>query len=518
MNRESEPIAVETQAAGPVASDRRIGALDLARGIALFGILLVNVQSFNLSLLGPRPDYAIEATDGAVQWAISTFAEGKFWTLFSILFGMGFAVMLERAGTDGRGFVARYLRRTFALAAFGVLHIVLIWTGDILFNYAAAALLLLAMLFCGPWLGLVAAAVAIGAARWIGVAAGDMFLLAVYAFVAAVYLRNDSRWRLALTVAAGAAAIASMAAYGSSSPAEAKKAAGYAAALLIVGVLGLVARGKGVQRLWRAGAWLLLAPMLASAIATSAAQWVPAGLWPSATPASEVQRMQRRFELRARGLAENKTMSEGSYADAVRYRTQEGFKRPMQTLFIMCMGASGLFLIGIWLVRSGAARWPERHKRLWRGLAWIGFPLGLASVLGGEWLIEAVSASKPLTATLSLVPEVGATLMALGYLAFAFLLASRGIADGALAWVASTGRMALTNYLMQSVLATWFFYGYGLGFWGLGRTWQAVFVLAVFVLQAVVSRWWLSKRYYGPMEWLWRWITYLRRPPMRIGA
>nr|WP_283254717.1 DUF418 domain-containing protein [Luteimonas galliterrae] len=172
----------------------------------------------------------------------------------------------------------------------------------------------------------------------------------------------------------------------------------------------------------------------------------------------------------------------------------------------------------MWLVRSGAARAPERHRKLWRGLAWVGFPLGTLAVIGGERWVEAASASKPAAALLSLLPEAGALSMALGYLAFAFLLAGRGAADGRLSWVAASGRMALTNYLMQSVLATWFFYGYGFGFWGLGRTWQAVFVLAVFAVQAAASRWWLAGHRYGPMEWLWRWITYARKPAMRIRA
>lgn len=517
--RMSDAPAEDAETA-PIASNRRIGALDLARGFALLGILLINVQAFNLSRL-PRPDggHRLEPLDGIVQWLLAAFVENKFWALFSILFGMGFAVMLERAGADRRGFVARYLRRASALALFGVLHIVLIWSGDILFNYAVTAMLLLAILFCGPWLGLALGVAAVAVARLLGLNAGDMLLLGTYSATVALYLRvagPDRRKTLAICIAAAVLAIAGMAVYGSATPAEARKAAGYAIALAVAGGVALFDRSADARRLLRAGVWLFMAPVLASAIASALAQWTPAAFWPAATPASEAKPMQRRAELRARGLAENKAMAEGSYADGVRFRMSNGFKRPIDTVFVLSLAAGGLFLIGMWLVRSGAARWPERHSRLWRGLAWVGFPVGAISVIGGERLIEAASGSKPAAALLSVLPEAGAILMALGYLAFAFLLAGKSAAGGPLSWVASTGRMALTNYLMQSVLATFFFYGYGLGFWGLGRTWQAVFVLAVFALQVLLSRWWLSDHRYGPMEWLWRWITYARKPTMRM--
>lgn len=70
--------------------------------------------------------------------------QGKFWVLFALLFGMGFALMRERAERAGRPFFGLYLRRTLLLALFGVLHIVFVWVGDILFAYALSALLLMA--------------------------------------------------------------------------------------------------------------------------------------------------------------------------------------------------------------------------------------------------------------------------------------------------------------------------------------------------------------------------------------
>ena len=85
-----------------------------------------------------------------------------------------------------------------------------------------------------------------------------------------------------------------------------------------------------------------------------------------------------------------------------------------------------------------------------------------------------------------------------------------------LGWLAPAGRMALTNYLLQSVVAAIAFHGYGFALWGqLGRAAQVALVFAVFAAQVVLSALWLSRFRFGPVEWLWRWLTYGTRPPMR---
>ena len=85
--------------------------------------------------------------DWFASWFIAYFVQGKFWTIFSLLFGMGFAVMLARAAEAGREFKIVYLRRVLALAIFGGAHYVLLWQGDILFSYAVAALMLMVVLY-----------------------------------------------------------------------------------------------------------------------------------------------------------------------------------------------------------------------------------------------------------------------------------------------------------------------------------------------------------------------------------
>jgi uncharacterized protein len=82
--------------------------------------------------------------------------------------------------------------------------------------------------------------------------------------------------------------------------------------------------------------------------------------------------------------------------------------------------------------------------------------------------------------------------------------------------LAPFGRMALTNYLCQSLVMSSIFFGYGLGYWGLGRAWQLVFAVALCALQIAFSHWWLARFRYGPAEWLWRAVTYMKIPAMRI--
>jgi len=104
--------------------------------------------------------------------------------------------------------------------------------------------------------------------------------------------------------------------------------------------------------------------------------------------------------------------------------------------------------------------------------------------------------------------------MCLGYLAWIV----RGVQTGAplLASLAPVGRMALTNYLVQSIVCTLVFYGYGLGFFEqLSRAWQVPFALALFAVQVALSHWWLARFRFGPAEWAWRALTYGQLPPMR---
>ena len=106
--------------------------------------------------------------------------------------------------------------------------------------------------------------------------------------------------------------------------------------------------------------------------------------------------------------------------------------------------------------------------------------------------------------------------MTLGGVAALALLRQGATGKRWLGALAPAGRMALTNYLLHSVIASLVFYGYGLAMWGrIGYSGMVVFAVVAFAAQVVASRWWLARYRFGPLEWAWRGLTYGRRPPMR---
>ena len=147
----TEPVTPppRSEVFAPVAESQRIEALDVVRGFALLGIFLMNIEWFNrpISAINEGMPRGLTGVDWLASWFIGYFVQGKFWTIFSLLFGMGFAVMLVRAERSGREFIKVYLRRILALAVFGAVHYIYIWEGDILFSYAVGALALLIVLY-----------------------------------------------------------------------------------------------------------------------------------------------------------------------------------------------------------------------------------------------------------------------------------------------------------------------------------------------------------------------------------
>jgi uncharacterized protein len=364
----------------------------------------------------------LHGLDYTAAWFIYTFVQGKFWTLFSLLFGMGFAVMMTRAEQAGRDFVRPYLRRSVALLGFGLIHACLIWGGDILVMYALVAFVLL-----------------LGFRK----------------------LRTNWLWRLALL-------------------------------LYLVPVL---AYSVGLATTYRAL---------------------------HSTPAAYAQKMQERAEEHQKWV--NKVaiaeplLRQGSYAAMSRQRAHDlldNFR------FIALEGPMilGVFLFGMWLIRSGRMLRPQAHLPFFRRmLRWTlapGILLALFSAWCGTSFMPGLDT--PRNQIGLMLMHIASMLLCLSYLSTLVLWLQHPGSARVLAWLAPAGRMALTNYLMQSLISTWLFYGYGLGLAVyFSRAWQVLYVLVFYALQLLLSRWWLSRYRYGPMEWLWRYLTYLRRPPMRI--
>jgi uncharacterized membrane protein YeiB len=476
----------------PVAQGERIVALDVVRGFALLGIFLMNVEFFNRPLADLDAGLAVAATglDYWAGWFVHVFVRGKFWTMFSLLFGMGFAVMLTRAERTGAAFAAPYLRRTLALGVIGALHFVFLWAGDILFSYAMGAALLMVVFHARP--------------RILFLLAGFSGVMALGCALASKLLHGPLPWQPFLLIGAP---------------------------LLVLATVAAVLRRWPLSGMRNAGLALYLLPFLAMAIGGGAMLLQPpqarlqAAEQAATTPArraelakAERQRKESLQEHAAKVVEETRVMSHGSYVEAVSLRAR-GFGRQAGQDAAFAVIVVGMFLLGAWFVRSGIMLDPAAHLPLFRRLAWFGIPLGvgaslLAAVIATHHVRGQNDGAFQLATGMAMLGNLPASL---GYVG-AVVLAFHGRWRRWVAALAPAGRMALTNYLLQSLAGTLFFYGYGLGHWGMGRAGQLVFVCVVFALQLLLSRWWLSRYRYGPMEWLWRGFTSLRWPRMRQVA
>ena len=512
--------SVDELALMPIRSDERIQALDVIRGFALFGIFLMNIEWFNRPIAGLESGMPLHVSgiDYFVGWMIFTFVRGKFWTMFSLLFGMGFAVMLARAERAGRDFVKPYLRRIAALAIIGAAHYILIWTGDILFSYALAAIGLMILFYAEPLLLLIAIVLSgvLGAALGIDALAGTAVSLTVVA-LAALYIRNDTR----LPLVAGEVPIVSV------------LLAVIALHAIVIGLLfklpssvyvgiiaGVAARlasrfhDPAPARLWRAGSFLYLAPFLAMAISGLVLTVAPQ-LHPEPTTEQRVQTQKERAEHVANIREEAALMTGPSYPAAVKYRARVFSEEGVDVGFAVI--ALGMFLIGAWFVQSGVMADTAAHLQLFRKMALYGLPLGLGiSVLSSLIAVTEIPGQNDGAYRLAEGLQMLSNLPAcLGYVGLLVLMLHSSSMWSKISFLAPAGRMALTNYLCQSIVQSVFFYGYFMGHWGMPRAWQAVFVAVVYTVQIVFSHWWLSKFRYGPMEWLWRAATYWQWPAMR---
>jgi uncharacterized membrane protein YeiB len=567
------PSAPRPEPFSPVAESQRIEALDVVRGFALLGIFLMNIEWFNrpLATFGQGIPPGLTGLDWLASWFIAYFVQGKFWTIFSLLFGMGFAVMLVRAERAGRQFTQLYLRRILALAVFGGVHFIYLWEGDILLSYAAGALGLLIMLYGRARPILIACAVLLAVGS---IPDADPFLrgaggLAVIGWLA-LYLRGSKRvaWRAIslplasfLMLLAGAlVAIAAVALWllpdGPIEPRLPLTVLG--PLLLVVGGLSWKYHEPSEQRSLRMAVAIYVFAGLAmtsmglvqhftpdpAALPAAAAgkpgdNAAPAARAdalsrPSAAQSTAAQlkntRQQRAADIRAERAArlaelavlkadEVKTFTTGSYLDTVAWRGRLFLDKAADDGGFAVI-LVGMFLLGVWFVRSGVMVDSARHLAFFRTLALWGLPLGIGlGLLSGLIAMSHTPGDRydgwGIARGLLMLGNLPACLGYVGLMVT--MLHSRGLWSRVRV-LAAPGRMALTNYLLQSLICMLFFYGFGLGHWGMPRARQVLFVALVYAAQIAFSNWWLARFRYGPMEWLWRGFTYRQVPPLRVGA
>ncbi len=387
-------------ASGPVGEGERIVLLDVLRGLAIFGILAVNVLVFSAPVRMPGFVRAeASALDEVVEAVLAAAFVGKFYTLFSLLFGVGFALQLQRAEARGDGFALRYARRLGVLFALGAAHAVLLWEGDILWLYALLGFVLLGVR------GL-----------------GDRTVLALV----------------------GACLIAS------------------------------------IGGLWLADRWLL-----------------------------------RTSDLSADLLAEAiRIYGSGSYGEIIAHRLATLPRSLFELVLEQAPGALAMFLLGLYVGRNRLFESAGDFAQPMRGSF---VALLLAAVAANAAFVYGELSGQSRFEVVGLA--LGGPLLCLVYvLAVARLLRARRWQ--ARAWpVAAVGRTALTNYLLQSLICTSIFYGYGAGLYNrIGAAQAVALAVGIYGVQLAASAWWLAHFRFGPVEWLWRSLTYGRRQPLRRSA
>ena len=400
----------------PIGLGERIVALDIVRGLALFGVLQINLifMSGNSYQQWAGVTYPLGWGGSVLTWAQENLINGKAVACFSMLFGVGVCIQMERISEKGYAYGLFAMRRLGALAVIGVAHSTLIWNGDILLVYAVAALALL------PFLR--------AKVRTILFALSAAFLLELNHGTILHWLRAPDE-------------------------------------LFFFGH-------------WKKqAAWLLQ----------------------SATQA----------------------YGQSNWTEATRWRVWEWNHSIRAIELIGLFGVLPPFLLGLALWRSGILKDPTGrvqtirrvfHSVFWLGLAISIIPSSWLELIHGAWwvgwrgmLMRGVLVDAP--------PR----LLALGYFMGILMLLQREWWVKRLVLFAPLGRMALTNYLAQSLVCTWFFNGYGLGFWT-RVTPSAYFLggMALYGVQIAFSYWWLARFKFGPMEWLWRSMTYGSLQPFLV--
>lgn len=392
----------------PTQAANRIISLDILRGFALLGILIMNMTSFAMPgahYLNPMVEGLLEGADKWAFYFSQLFANQKFMSLFSMLFGAGIILMTQRIEQQGKSAATRHYFRNFWLLLFGLFHAYIIWHGDILVQYA----------LCSIWLFL---------------------------------FRKKSPKTLFI----------------------------WAAIFLIINLLIGLSGGIAI-------------PYMSSAdVADMCASWQP----------------------NTEALVTETTAYRGPWFEHFPYRSKTAFGLET-TIFLLGLGwqITGLMLIGMGLFKANILT-AERSISFYKKMMLLGFSIGL--VFGFYGLQQNYAHNWSCEYSFLIGSQwnfLGSVPMALGYIGMIMWLCKSAFLPILKKWLAPFGRMALTNYLMQSIIATFIFYGHGLGLFGtVGRAEQWLYILGIWLFQIIFSKWWLGRFKFGPLEWLWRSLTY----------
>lgn len=406
----------------PLSQSKRIDLVDALRGFAIFGILMVNMPLMFTPLVEEvmMPSFGEELNEIAANIFIDFFFTGKFFVLFSLLFGFGFYVFLHKDGEPGKEIVGVFRRRLFWLLVFGTLHVTFLWEGDILIYYALFGFLLL-------------------------------------------LFRNSSIRKLSIWM--------------------------IIFLLIPTAFFGLIA----------------LLPILFGSNQDFLA----------AFEEGNQQQLIQTKELVARAY---EIYSQGTYTEIIQMNWEQ-WSFLVIGVFVFYPICMAMFLLGLIIGKKGLFSKYTEHLALYRKIFWYGLIIGIPFNL-----LFVLAMMKSQTIEIDLWELMGAFSSMVGGIAFMgvyvsglVLLYSKGKFSKLFSGFSAVGRMALTNYLSHSLIALFLFRSVGLGWYGELEDWHAiVLTLLIFGFQIPFSKWWLGRFRYGPLEWLWRTLTYGKKPAFKL--
>jgi uncharacterized protein len=404
-----------TPTLGPVTENARIVSLDALRGVAILGILVMNIPYFSMVSAAANPIALGPLNMGEyVVWYVGyVFCNFKFISIFSMLFGAGIVLMTERREEAGKSSLGIHYRRMAVLLFLGLVHAYAFWYGDILYTYA----------MCG--------------------------------FVAYWFRKWSPRW------------------------------------LFILGLMSIA-----------------IGSLISVATGLSMSYW----------PEESIHELNQGWAPTAETIESEVKIYRSGWLGQMPHRLEMSiFLQSFVFLFLFVWRCGGMILMGMALYKWGVFS-AAKSKLFYRVLVAMALLVGVPVIVFGihwneahEW---AVTSSKFLGNQFNYWASL---LVALGWVGVVMLLCQHASGRRLMGPFAAVGRMALTNYFMQTVICTLVFYGHGLGLFGeVNRVEQLGFVAAIFAFQLVFSPLWLRHFNFGPMEWLWRCATYMRLRRARI--
>ncbi|MES2645860.1 MAG: DUF418 domain-containing protein [Bacteroidota bacterium] len=426
----------ETQFA-PIKLSDRIQSLDVMRGIVLFGILLMNINGMGLAHAYDDPT----VSGGSTSWDLYTwivtnmFFEGTMRALFSLLFGVGMFILLNRLEKKGAGINAAniYFRRLTWMLVFGLIHCyLLLWSGEILYNYALMGFLVFSFRNMVPGKLILAALLLFSA--------GSLWTYSDY--------KNDLKFVEQVAI-----------------------------------VKTYQSEGKPLTK----------------ELKEANEKW------------------QKREEERSPAAVEEYNLNmRKNYVQVVGFLAPVNLQKnehfpyrydPFDVLSMMLLGIA-LFKLNILSAK--------KSYRFYFTMLLIGYAIGLSvnyyevkMILDSNFSLLGFSKSY-LTYDLGRIP------IALGHIAVIMLLCKLPILIWLKTSLAAVGKMALTNYMMHSVIALFFFTGAGFGMFGKLQRHELLYVVfSIWIFQLIISPVWLKYFEFGPMEWIWRILSYQKKYPIR---